>query len=127
MTISADNVKAKFKLYSGEPMDGTDTARDGLCTELCKEGAALVTRRVKPEALEGEDTEDAGALECLAAAEAFYQLAALDNAAAPQAVTSQEIKIQLGDRLGSAGRLRDEKRAACTGLLIEDGFYFGMA
>lgn len=127
MTISMENVKAKFKLYSGEPLDGTDAARDGLCTELCKDGAALVARRVKPEILEGEDTECAGALEALAAAEAFFQLAALDNAAAPQAVTSAEIKIQLGDRLGSAGRLRDEKRAACAGLITEDGFYFGTA
>ena len=127
MTISVENVTARFKLYSGEPLDGTDTARDGLCTELCKEGAALVSRRVKPEVLESNDEEGEKALCALAAAEAFFQLAALDNAAAPQAVTSAEIKIQLGDRLGSAGRLRDEKRAACAGLIAEDGFYFGMA
>lgn len=127
MTISIENVKAKFKLYSGEPMDGTDTARDGLCGELCKEGAALVLRRAKPEVLEDNDEEGEKALCALAAAEAFFQLAALDNAAAPVAVASQEIKIQLGDRLGSAGRLRDEKRRACAGLLAEDGFYFGTA
>ena len=54
-------------------------------------------------------------------------VAALDQAAAPQGVGSGEIKIQLGDRLGAAQRLRDEKGLACRGLTVEDGFYFGTA
>lgn len=127
MDINLENVKAKFKLYSGEAMDGTDTARDGLCGELCEECAELVRLKVKPEVLQAEGTEGAGAIESLAAAEAFYQLAALDSAAVPRSVASSEIKIQPGDRMGSAERLRREKRAACAGLLAEDGFYFGTA
>ena len=99
MDINVENVTAKFKLYSGEAMDGTDTARDGLCGELCEECAELVRLKVKPEVLQAEGTEGAGALESLAAA----------------------------DRMGSAERLRREKRAACAGLLAEDGFYFGTA
>lgn len=125
MTISIENVKAKFKLYSGEPLDGTDQARDALCMELCTEGAAWVTRRVKPEILEAETFAGAGALESLAAAEAFWQLAALDQSSAPQGVSSSGMKLESGDRLGPAKRLRDEKEAACAGMLAEDGFYFG--
>lgn len=127
MDINLENVTAKFRLYSGETLDGADNPRDELCKELCKECAELVRTRMKPEVMQAEGTEGAGAMESLAAAEAFFQLAALDNAAAPQAVTSQEIKIQLGDRAGAAQRLRDEKRTACAGLLAEDGFYFGTA
>lgn len=125
MTISIENVKDKFKLYSGETMDGTDQARDGLCGELCNEGAAWVTRRVKPDILETETFEGAGALESLAAAEAFCQLAALDQAAAMQGVSSSGMKLEPMDRVGPAKRLRDQKEAACAGMLAEDGFYFG--
>lgn len=125
MKINVENVTEKFKLYSGEPFDGAEPTRDELCGELCGECADMVLQRVRPEVLQDEEFEGAGALECLAAAEAFLQLATLDNAVTPQTVTSPEIKIQLGDRVGSAERLRDEKRAACRGLLAEDGFYFG--
>ena len=126
MTISVENVTAKFKLYSGEALDGSEPARDALCGELCSECAAWAAGRLKPELLEAEGTEgQLAALEGLAAAEAFWQLAALDQASAPQGVSSGEIKIQLGDRLSSAERLRDEKESACRGLLMEDGFYFG--
>lgn len=125
MEINVENVTEKFKLYSGETFDGAEPARDALCRELCRECAATVRQRVKPEILADEKYEGAEALESLAAAEAFFQLAALDNAVTPQTVTSPEIKIQLGDRAGYAERLRDEKRAACSGLFMEDGFYFG--
>jgi len=157
MEISLENVVEKFKLYSGEPMDGAEPARDALCQALCGECTAWVKRRVRPGAFGEPETADAAgsetptepgqagaagsgaqtepsqedaekldALAGLAASEAFWQLAALDQAAAPQAVNSSEIRIQLGDRAGYAGRLRDEKGAACQGLLLEDGFYFGL-
>lgn len=65
------------------------------------------------------------ALESYAASEAFYQLAVLDQAVLPQSLSSPEVKLQLGDRVGHAQRLRAEKRRACGTLLQEDGFYFG--
>lgn len=128
MTISTESVAEKFRLYSGEEPDGNEPAREALCRELCRECAAWVAARIKPDLTDTEGTEsEREALECLAAAEAFWQLAALDQAAAPQGVGSGEIKIQLGDRLGAAQRLRDEKGLACRGLTVEDGFYFGTA
>ena len=105
-------------------MDGAGPGRDGLCRELCGECAVEVMNRVKPEVLQEEDPEEAGTLESLAAAEAFYQLADLDQRTAPLAVSSREMKIELGDRLGAAGRLRDGKRLACVRLLVEYEFYF---
>lgn len=126
MDLNLQNVTEKFKLYSGEKLDGTETDRDELCNELCRDCAMLVRIWAKPELLEDEKA-DVGALEGLAAAEAFFQLATLDNAAAPQSVACAEIKIQLGDRAGYAQRLRDEKKAACAGMLAEDGFFFGIA
>ena len=126
MILDIEKVTEKFRLYSGEELDGAEPGRDGRCRELCGECAVEVMNRVKPEVLQEEDPEEAGTLESLAAAEAFYQLAALDQAAVPQAVSSAEIKLQLGDRLGAAGRLRRAKRAACAGLLYEDEFYFAV-
>lgn len=125
MDLNLQNVTEKFKLYSGEKLDGTETDRDELCNELCRDCAMLVRIWAKQELLEDEKA-DVGALEGLAAAEAFFQLATLDNAAAPQSVASAEIKIQLGDRAGCAQNLRDEKKAACAGMLAEDGFFFSI-
>ena len=134
MIIDIENVTEKFKLYSGEELDGTEPGRDGLCREICRECAAEVTGRVRPEVMQRNDPDDIGALESLAAAEAFYQLADLDQRTAPLAdldqrtaplaVSSREMKIELGDRLGAAGRLRDGKRLACVRLLVEYEFYF---
>lgn len=124
MIIDIENVTEKFKLYSGEELDGTEPGRDGLCREICRECAAEVTGRVRPEVMQRNDPDDIGALESLAAAEAFYQLADLDKRTAPLAVSSREMKIELGDRLGAAGRLRDGKRLACVRLLVEYEFYF---
>ena len=124
MIIDIENVTEKFKLYSGEELDGTEPGRDGLCREICRECAAEVTGRVRPEVMQRNDPDDIGALESLAAAEAFYQLADLDQRTAPLAVSSREMKIELGDRLGAAGRLRDGKRLACMRLLVEYEFYF---
>ena len=104
MIIDIENVTEKFKLYSGEELDGTEPGRDGLCREICRECAAEVTGRVRPEVMQ--------------------RLADLDQRTAPLAVSSREMKIELGDRLGAAGRLRDGKRLACVRLLVEYEFYF---
>lgn len=125
MEINVENVVEKLKLYAGEFMDGQEPERDSLCRSLCGDCVQWVRETMKPEALAGRGAETQAALESLAAAEAFYQLAELDQANLPQTVFSPEIKLQLGDRVGHAQRLRDEKRLACAGLLREGGFYFG--
>lgn len=124
MDINVENVAEKLKLYAGEPLDGQEPERDSLCRSLCWDCAQWVSRSVRPEALAGRGAEAWAALESLAAAEVFYQLAELDQANLPQTVSSPEIKIQLGDRVSHAQRLRNEKRLACAGLLREDGFCF---
>lgn len=106
----------------GEP-GNEDAAKSGGQIEPDRDGGT--GDEAQPETSQ-EDAEKLDALESLAASEAFWQLAVLDQAAVPQTVSSSEIKIQLGDRAGSARRLRDEKIAACRGLLLEDGFYFGL-
>lgn len=126
MNINLDTVTEKFKLYSGEPLDGAEPLRDDLCRELCGESTKQIKLRARPEVLEDEES-DTEPLASLAAAEAFCQLAALDEASAPRAVNSTEMKIQLGDRVDAAQRLRAGKEAACRGLLREEGFYFGTA
>ena len=120
MEISIENVAVKFKRYANEPIDGQEPDRDSLCLSLCEECAGWV----REQAVCGPE-QDASPLESLAAAEAFYQLAELDQAGLPQTVSSPEVKLQLGDRVAHAQRLRDEKRLACAGLLREDGFFFG--
>ena len=65
--------------------------------------------------------------ESLAAAEAFYQLALLDQSAGPEAVSAPELKVRLGDRARYAANLRAEKRKACGRILAREDFYFGQA
>lgn len=149
MELRIEKVLEKFKLYANEPMDGEDTRRDSLCQGLCEECVRWVQGQVvaedEPGSAGGEGAggetgggEIAGgeagsekipeglpALESYAASEAFYQLAVLDQAVLPQSLSSPEVKLQLGDRVGHAQRLRAEKRRACGALLQEDGFYFG--
>lgn len=122
MKISVENVTAVFQRYAGETLDGTDASRDQLCEALCGECAGEVEKRLLP-GLE----EVPKAAEALAAAEAFYQLALLDQAGGPRTVSSPELKIELGNRAEYAALIREEKRRACKGLLQEDGFYFGQA
>ena len=123
MEIDLERVLEKFKLYSGEAMDEGEPRRDELCRALCKECAGWARRLADPEA--GE--ERAGDVESLAAAEAFYQLALLDQAAGPQSFSSPELKLELGDRARHAGELRAAKRQACGAVLPAEDFYFGQA
>lgn len=122
MEIGVERVVEKFQRYAGEAPDGEDVARERLCQALCDECAAAVAELLRP-GLE----EIPEAAEALAAAEAFYQLALLDQAAGPEVVSSPELKMELGRRAEYAAMLREEKRRACRGFLREEGFYFGQA
>lgn len=123
MEISLENILEKFRLYSGEPLDGADTDRDALCKGLCEDCLRWVQERLKP----GAPEECAATMEALAAADAFWQLTMLDQASTPESVQSPELKLVLGDRARYAGLLREEKRRAGAGFLREDSFYFAEA
>lgn len=123
MEISQENVMKKFQLYSGEALDGGEPQRDALCRALCQECADWVLERARPDA----PASAAAKAESLAAAEAFYQLALLDQSAGPEAVASPELKVELGDRARHAASLRAEKRRTCGRFLAQEGFYFGRA
>lgn len=123
MEISLDNVVGKFQLYSGEALDGSDARRDQLCKALCGECVGWVKRLLLPDAPE----DAAGDAESLAAAEAYYQLALLDQAAGPASFSSPELKVELGDRAARAGELCDAKRKACRAVLPPEDFYFAQA
>lgn len=123
MELSLENVVKTFQLYSGEALDSKDQDRDGLCQALCKDCLAEVQGRLRPEAGEGE----VPLAETLAAAEAFVQLALLDQAARPESVSTPELQVRQGDRVRYAQALLEEKRRAAAGVLREDGFFFGQA
>ena len=123
MEINQENVVKKFQLYSGEELNGTEPQRDGLCRALCQECAEWVQEQARPEA----PPSAASGAESLAAAEAFYQLALLDQSAGPEAVSAPELKVRLGDRARYAANLRAEKRKACGRILAREDFYFGQA
>ena len=121
MEITLAGAVEKFKQYSGEAMDGQEPGRDALCQGLCGECVQWVQARLLP----GAPETGREAAEGLAAAEALYQLALLDQAGTPGVVSTPELKLELGDRARYAGHLREEKRRAAAGLLREEGFYFG--
>lgn len=122
MEPKLEQVLEKFCRYAGEALDGKDTVRDGLCRALCGECLAEIKARASC-----RSEEECQALESLAAAQAFYQLALVDSCGEPESVWSPELKVELGDRVQKAERLREEKRRACGSLLLQDGFYFGRA
>lgn len=123
MELNLEHILDKFKLYSGEAMDGQEPKRDALCRSLCQESLEWAQRQIRPDA----GQRCASGAESLAAAEAFYQLALLDQSAGPEVVSSPELKVELGSRAEYAKRLCQEKREGCKGILISDGFYFGRA
>ena len=45
MILDIEKVTEKFRLYSGEELDGAEPGRDGLCRELCGECAVEVIDR----------------------------------------------------------------------------------
>lgn len=121
MEINIEHVQETFRLYSGEAMDGQEPSRDSLCKALCRECAGWVQRQLIPQTPEGR----LGDAESFAAAQAFCQLALLDQE--PQSVSSPELKVELGNRAEYARLLCEQKRLACDGILAPDRFYFGQA
>lgn len=120
MELREEQVLEKFQLYSGE--EDMEEKRWALCRALCRECKDWVEGQARPGVEAGRE-----ALEGLAAAEAFYQLALLDEALSPASVAAPEVKLELGERADKALRLAEEKRKACGPLLREQGFYFGRA
>lgn len=118
MELREVKVLEKFSLYSDEQKD--ETPRWQLCKALCGECRQWIGEEAR------EGNEDAlERLEALAAAEAFYQLALIDDALTPEGVSSPELKLEMGRRGEKARKLAEEKRLACKGVLREEGFYFG--
>lgn len=115
-------VQEKFSRYSGET-PSADDSRGKLCAELCAECAA----RADALAENGRSpTEtEALALESWAAAEAFYQLVLLDEALAPESLSADGVRVDLGARSQKARALAEEKRRGLASLLGEGAFYFG--
>lgn len=122
MELEIERVLEKFCRYSGEALTGEDPDREELCRALCGECLEEVKARGRR-----RDEGSCRALESLAAAQAFYQLALVDSCGEPESVWSPELKVELGDRVRKAERLREEKRRACGSLIPEEGFYFGRA
>lgn len=123
MELSLEKVVETFRLYSGEALDGREEDRDELCRTLCGECLGGVKGRLREELSE----EALSWAEALAAAEAFVQLALLDQAGRPESVSTPELTVRQGDRIKCALALLEEKRRAAAGILREDGFYFGEA
>ncbi len=117
VTLREEQVLEKFCLYSGEAEE--ESPRWALCRGLCEE----CREWIEGEALGG--AQELPALEALAAAEAFYQLALLDDVLTPESLSAPELKLEMGKRAEKALLLVQEKRAACRGSLRETGFYFG--
>lgn len=123
MELDTARVLEKFRLYSGEALDGSDADRDALCKGLCGDCIRWVQARLWEDAAEA----DLPAAESLAAAEAFAQLALADQANCPESVSTPELKLQQGSRARYAAALAEEKRQAAVPLLRADDFYFGEA
>lgn len=119
MTLDLERVKAKFYLYSGEDSSGEET-RKALCGQLCEECAAAVGKLP----LKAEAGENGGPLESWAAAEAFYQLALRDRAAAPEIISADGVRVDAQARAENARALAEEKYRAARRLLREEGFWF---
>ena len=111
------HVQALFGLFSGEDLTAGD-ARAQLCLRLCADCLAAVADR-------DTTAPAAAALENWQAAEAFYQLALIDEAAAPEAVTADGVRVTAAPAARRARELRDEKRRIARRLLGEEAFYFG--
>lgn len=121
MNLEQENVQRVFSLFSGEEL-GDESDRAALCMRLCGDCAAQAERLLAD--LE-EDAALTAAAESWAAALAWYQLCLLDEAAAPQSVTADGVRLDEGDRAGKAQALCREKREALVPWLGEEAFYFG--
>lgn len=129
MKLDLTRVLAKFYKYSGA--DESDEASADLCNELCTECAdramALLEKRCAGEPDSAELEKYLPALECWAAAEAFYQLTLTDEASAPRSITADGVQITVGERSEKARALAEQKRIALQPIFGEGAFYFGIA
>ncbi len=125
MGLDLERIKNTFFLYSGEdPASGGNRAE--LCGQLCAECAARA-EKLLGKAPESEAEACVAALECWAAAEAFYQLALTEEAVTPECVSADGVEIRPGERARKAKALAEEKRRALPAALREEGVYFGRA
>lgn len=123
MALSLERVKEGFALYSGEDPAGED-ARGKLCARLCQECLNGIEAKLGNRVL-AEGSKEERALESWAAAQAFYQLSLADEAALPQVVAADGVRIEAGERSQRAKALAAEKEKAAASVLGEEGFYFG--
>ena len=122
MAINLENVQRELALLAGEDLS-EETDRAALCLSLCGQAAEGVRRRLAGR--EDQAAEYAGALEGWAAAEAFLQLTLADEAAGPESLTADGVRIDAGERSAKARALAAERRRAVAPLLGEEAFYFG--
>lgn len=122
MKLDLERVKAAFSNYSGETLEETGE-RSRLCASLCEECA----RRAE-QLLAARPDLPAEALlpvENWAAAEAFYQLALVDEALTLEKISADGVEISGKNCAERAKKLAEEKRRAALPMLGEGAFYFG--
>ena len=122
MKLDVERVKTAFSAYSGETFE-EDGERARLCAALCEECARraeqmLASRPEQPE-------EALPPVESWAAAEAFYQLALVDEALTPDKFSADGVEVSGSKSAERARALADEKFRAALPVLGEGAFYFG--
>lgn len=127
MELDLAAVKAAFAQYSGETADESGTERQALCARLCSQCTRQVEGQARPGLSQQEAASWQGALEELAAAEAFYQLLLTEEAVTPQSIAAGDLKLTGGGGSQRARQLALEKRRAASPALEEPDFYFGAA
>lgn len=122
MKLDLERVKAAFSSYSGESLEETGE-RSALCASLCAECA----RRAEQLLTDRPELSEAAMLsvENWAAAEAFYQLALVDEALTPEKLSADGVEISGKNGAERARKLAEEKHRAALPALGEGEFYFG--
>ena len=122
MTLDRERIKAAFSAYSGESFDEA-SERGRLCAALCEECACRAEQMLKHRPEQSEDALPS--VESWAAAEAFYQLALVDEALTPEKFSADGVEISGKNGAQRARALADEKFRAALPVLGEGAFYFG--
>ena len=122
INLDRERIKAAFSAYSGETFE-TEDERSRLCAALCEECAYRAEQMLKNRPEQPE--EALLPVESWAAAEAFYQLALVDEALTPEKISADGVEISGKNGAQWARALADEKRRAALPVLGEGAFYFG--